>query len=164
MTENERIKEIRKAKSLTLEKFGERIGIKKGSLSQIENGITNPSEQTRRSICREFNVNEEWLRTGKGEMFVQRSRGEEIAVFLNEIATDDQSFRARLVSVLARLSSDEWNLLEQMAQKLTGRDAPAPEDEFKIEAEELARQLAEEKEPAADSFASPDTASDSKMA
>ena len=54
-----------------MEEFGKRIGIKKGSLSQLENGITKPIDQTRRSICREFGVREEWLRDGAGEMFAK---------------------------------------------------------------------------------------------
>lgn len=66
---NERIKELRKELGLTLEKFGERIGMKKNSLSQIENGKNNVTEQLFKSICREFNVDENWLRTGEGSMF-----------------------------------------------------------------------------------------------
>ena len=66
---NTRIKALRKAEGLTLEKFGERIGITASSCSTIESGKSNPSEQTIRAICREFGVNEIWLRTGAGEMF-----------------------------------------------------------------------------------------------
>ena len=58
---NKRIKELRKALGLTLEKFGERIGVSKVSVSRIENGINNVTNQMFKSICREFNVNEEWL-------------------------------------------------------------------------------------------------------
>lgn len=70
---NERIKELRKALGLTLEKFGERVGLKKSSLSQIENGVNGVTDQLFKSICREYNVNENWLRTGEGEMFVPAS-------------------------------------------------------------------------------------------
>lgn len=65
---NERIKALRKALNLTQQEFGDRIGIKRNSVALIENG-RNTSDQTIFSICREFNVSEEWLRTGKGEMF-----------------------------------------------------------------------------------------------
>lgn len=65
---NERIKKVRKALDLTQQEFGERIGMKRNSIALIENG-RNTSDQTVFAICREFNVNEEWLRTGAGEMF-----------------------------------------------------------------------------------------------
>ena len=68
MNINERIKKLRKELDLTLEKFGERIGIKKSTMSSIETGRNNVTDQMFKSICREFNVNEEWLLTGKGEM------------------------------------------------------------------------------------------------
>jgi transcriptional regulator with XRE-family HTH domain len=71
MTENERIKMIRKSKevNLTLEKFGARLGVTKTAISLLENAKTSVTDQMRRSICREFGVNEKWLRTGEGEMF-----------------------------------------------------------------------------------------------
>ena len=68
MSVNERIRQVRKVNGLTLEKFGSRIGITKGALSQIENGRANPSDQTVMLICREFNVSETWLRIGEGSM------------------------------------------------------------------------------------------------
>ena len=63
---NERIKRIRKEAKLSQEEFGNKLGITKASISRIESGINNPSDQTIMLICREFNVNEEWLHTGKG--------------------------------------------------------------------------------------------------
>ena len=71
---NERIKELRLSLGLTLDAFGERIGIGKSSVSKIEKGINGTTDQTIKSICREFNVNEEWLRTGQGTMFRQDSQ------------------------------------------------------------------------------------------
>ena len=64
MTVNERIKELRIPQGLTMEQFGERIGIKRSSISLIESGKNNPSDQTIMLICREFGYNEEWLRDG----------------------------------------------------------------------------------------------------
>ena len=64
MTVNERIKELRILQGLTMEQFGERIGIKRSSISLIESGKNNPSDQTIMLICREFGYNEEWLRDG----------------------------------------------------------------------------------------------------
>lgn len=66
----ERIKKIRKELDLTQQKFSDKIGVKRNTIAMYEMGKTVPSEQTIKSICREFNVNEEWLRTGNGEMFM----------------------------------------------------------------------------------------------
>lgn len=66
---NERVKQLRKALGLSGEKFGERIGIKRNAISRIETGKNGLSEANIKSICREFNVNENWLRFGEGKMF-----------------------------------------------------------------------------------------------
>ena len=66
MTQGERVRQVRKELGLTLEKFGERIGMKKNSISQIENGKNSVTDQVIKSICREFNVDYTWLTTGKG--------------------------------------------------------------------------------------------------
>ena len=70
---NERIKELRKKLGLTLEQFGNRIGVTKMTISRIENGKNAVTEQMFKSVCREFNVNEEWLRNGSGDMFNEPS-------------------------------------------------------------------------------------------
>ena len=67
---NERIKQLRKELGLTLDKFGEKIGVGKSAISKIERGENGVSEQMLKSICREFNVREEWLRTGELPMFI----------------------------------------------------------------------------------------------
>ena len=69
MTVNERIKFIRKEKKLTMEAFGKRIGVNKTSISMIESGQNKPSGRTIRAICREFNIREEWLVNGTGEIY-----------------------------------------------------------------------------------------------
>lgn len=88
---NTRIKALRKSEGLTLEKFGERIGISNSALSAIETGKNKPSDQTIRSICREFGVREKWLRTGEGSMYVQLTPNEERAVFLAGITAGESS-------------------------------------------------------------------------
>lgn len=65
---SDRIKEVRKLSGLTAEQFGARIGVSKAGISRMENGRNGTTDQTIMSICREFNVNEEWLRTGTGPM------------------------------------------------------------------------------------------------
>lgn len=69
MTQGERVKAIRKALNLTLEKFGEKVGVTKQTVSRIENGINNLTDQMLKSICREFNVSYDWLISEEGDMF-----------------------------------------------------------------------------------------------
>lgn len=69
MTQGERVKKIRKSLDLTLEKFGAKLGVTKTTVSRIENGINNLTDQMTKSICREFGVDYIWLTTGEGEMF-----------------------------------------------------------------------------------------------
>ena len=73
MTQGERVKEIRKSLEMTMEQFGSRLGVTKVAISRIEKGERNLTEQMSRAICREFNVSEEWLKTGDGEIYNQIS-------------------------------------------------------------------------------------------
>lgn len=70
MTQGERIRELRKTLKMTMEQFGEKIGVTKSTISNIENGNRNATKHMVKSICREFNVDYIWLTTGGGEMFV----------------------------------------------------------------------------------------------
>ena len=131
----DRIKELRKNKKLTQAEFGERIGVKGNTITTYENGSRVPSEAVIKSICRVFNVNEDWLRTGRGDPYIQLSRDEELAQFFGDVMKgEDPDFRRRLLSVMSRLTTDEWALLERMAWKLvdelrqdTGQEASSEE-------------------------------------
>ena len=85
----ERVKQIRKNKGMTLEKFGERVGVTKQTVSRIENGVNALTEQMLLSVCRECDVNEQWLRTGEGEMFKERSPSEEIGYYVEDLLEYD---------------------------------------------------------------------------
>lgn len=69
MTQGERIKAIRKELGLTLEKFGEKLGVTKTTISRIEKGVNNLTDQMARSVCREYNVDYDYLMYGEGDMF-----------------------------------------------------------------------------------------------
>lgn len=115
---NERIKELRKALNLTQQEFADKIHISRGALAVYEIGRNEPIDAVIALICREFDVNVQWLRTGEGEMFIQKSRDEEVAAFVGDILSGDPDFRLRLISVLARLKPESWQLLEAMAMEL----------------------------------------------
>lgn len=123
MTQGERVKEIRKALGLTLEKFGNEIGLKKNSVSQIENGVNELTEANLMAICRaDWHgnlVNENWLRTGKGEMFLPTTRDDEIAKMTTDLFKEEEdSFKTRLILTLSKLDENEWALLEKIAKEL----------------------------------------------
>lgn len=116
---NNRIKAVRKALSLNQTEFGARIGVKQGTVAAYENGSRVPLDSVVVSICREFGVSEQWLRTGQGEMFLRLSREEEITKFAMSIVRNpDSEFQRRFVSVLAQLTPEQWQLMEQMAHQL----------------------------------------------
>lgn len=119
MTIGERIKAVRTDKKLTLEKFGEKIGIKKSSLSQIENGKVNVTDRVIKSICREFNVNEHWLLTGEGDMFLNLTRNDEIAAYVASIMKDeDAHFIAQMIRILTKLPPEMLKKLEEVAEDI----------------------------------------------
>lgn len=124
--QSQRVRELRKSLNLTMEKFGEPLGVKKSAISNIENGSRNLTDQMIIAICREYNVNEEWLRTGSGEMFVPLTRDEQIEVFIGNVLKDEPGdFRRRLISVLSRLTESEWELLEKKLKEIVGTDEEA---------------------------------------
>ena len=118
---NERLKKLRKTLDLTQQKFADRLGVKRNTVGQWECGINAITDQVVFSICRDFDVNEEWLRTGEGEMFAApTAASDKIMDFAAEIArNDDKEFRKRLVVMLADLEPKDWELLERIAEKLT---------------------------------------------
>ena len=114
----ERIRAVRRALDLTQTEFGRRIGMKQNTIALIEGG-RNTSDQTLKAICREFNVSEEWLRDGRGEMFLPKTRDEELAEFFGNVqGIGPESFKRRFVAMLSRLDEEDWTLLERMAEKL----------------------------------------------
>lgn len=118
---NERIKELRKALDLNQTEFGNRIGIKQGTVTGYETGNRTPTDAVILSICREFSVNEVWLRTGEGDMFMQRTRNQVITDFLGDLIIEDATFKKRLIEALAELDEQDWESLEKLANKLISK-------------------------------------------
>ena len=105
MTQGERIREVRKTLGLTLEKFGEKIGMKKNSVSQIENGKNSVTEQVIKSICREFNVDYIWLTTGDGEMFIDTDN--DFLERIDRIMVGEDDARKNLFKALLEASDED---------------------------------------------------------
>lgn len=122
MEDGQRVRELRKSLQLTLEKFGKPLGVGKTAISKIENGENNLTDQMILAICREYNVDENWLRTGEGEMFKKLNRQQELAQLTATLFKEEEdSFKSRLIMALAQLNEKEWELLEEIAEKITKR-------------------------------------------
>lgn len=113
-----RIKELRKALGLTQQKFADAIGVRQNTVAQYEMGRNPPNDTVITLICREFNVSEEWLRTGEGEMFKPKSRNEELFEFATKVAEGQPgSIQSQLLAVMARLTDEQWEVLAQVAHE-----------------------------------------------
>ena len=112
MTQGERIKEIRKSLNLTLEKFGEKIGVTKTAISRIENGINNLTEQLIKSICREFGVDYIWLTTGEGEMFVDSD--DDFMEKIDRIMAGESDIRKNAIKALVNASTEDIEALDRL--------------------------------------------------
>lgn len=120
---NERIKKLRRSLDLTQQEFADRIGIKRGAIANYEIGRNTPADSVISLICREFNVSENWLRTGTGEMFLPADRNADIARLTKQLLNEESdSFKNRLISILSNLTVEEWEFLEEKARELCGLD------------------------------------------
>ena len=116
---NERLKKLRKELDMTQQEFADKLGTARTNIAGYETGKRNPSNAVISLICREFNINEKWLRTGEGEMFIELSRSDEIAQFVGQLMTEeDDSFKKRLVSGLAALDDNGWKVLENFLDSI----------------------------------------------
>lgn len=115
MTQGERIREIRKALGLTLEKFGEKIGMKKNSVSQLENGKNSVTEQVVKAICREYNVDYMWLTTGDGEMFIDTD--DDFIERIDRIMAGEDEARKSLFKFMLELSDEDIAALDRLMKK-----------------------------------------------
>ena len=115
----ERLRQIRTDLGLTQQEFADRISVKRGAIANYEIGRNEPTDSVISLICREFNVNEEWLRTGEGDMFIELTRDERLASFFDSVQfSKDASFKKRFLSVLAALDESEWEQLEKTINML----------------------------------------------
>lgn len=110
---NKRIKELRKTLGLTQNDFGLKLGLAPNTITNYETGRRDPSNQIIVAMCREFNVNEEWLRTGEGEMFQDLSQGELAARVVGEALADDNKFIQSVFISLGKLTPAEWQVVEK---------------------------------------------------
>lgn len=115
MTQGERIKDVRNSLGLTLEKFGEKLGVTKTAISRIEKGERSLTEQMTKSICREFGVDYIWLTTGEGEMFVDTD--DDFIERIDRIMAGEDEARKNLFKFMLELSDDDIAALDRLMKK-----------------------------------------------
>ena len=120
---SDRIKSIRNSNNMSQSDFAKRLSVSRSAICKMESGENSPSEQTINLICREFSINETWLRTGEGEMFKKRTRNQEIMAFANSVMEGlDESFKKRLLLALSKLNESDWETLEKISNELNKED------------------------------------------
>ena len=120
---NERIKQLRKKLGLTQQSFADQLGVKRNTVGQWECGVNAVTDLALTSICLEFNVNEEWLRTGNGDIFNKNDRNTDIAKLTKQLLNEESdSFKNRFISVLANLPAEDWLVLEKIAEELNNKN------------------------------------------
>lgn len=119
----ERIKLLREALRKSQDEFGKDLGLSRNYISLIENGQRNLSEQSLKVLCSLFNVNEKWLRTGEGEMFIPEAKDEQISKLLADVLkSEDNDFKKRLIVALSKLDSNGWEQLEKFIDSIAKKE------------------------------------------
>lgn len=118
----DRFKELRKKLNVTQQEFADKLKISRNFVAQIEIGNKVPSDRTIDDVCKEFNVREEWLKNGEGEMFYPVKRNDEISKLLGYVTkADDDDFKYRLTNALARLDDSGWDKLEKLIDAISAK-------------------------------------------
>lgn len=123
MTQGERVKSVRKKRELTLEKFGERLGVTKTAISRIEKGDRGLTEQMFKSICREFGVNEVWLRTGEGgddNMFTKMSDDDRFSLNLGKLSKSENEIAKNMLNAIAEADPEKLKIVEDFMKACLG--------------------------------------------
>ena len=112
MTQGERVKDVRNSLGLTLEKFGEKLGVTKAAISRIEKGERSLTEQMTKSICREFSVDYMWLTTGEGEMFAESD--DDFFERIDRIMAGENESRKNMIKTLLYASDADIEAFDRL--------------------------------------------------
>ena len=120
-----RVHTLRKQLNLSQSAFGEKLGMSRDAVNNLEHDRVALTELKARAICTAFNVNYDWLMGGDAPMYREMSREEELFQWLHGICDDGSDFEKRFISALARLDATEWKVLERMLDKIYAEDVAA---------------------------------------
>lgn len=117
----ERIKIIRKNSGKTQEQFGKEIGVSKMSVTYYESGTRTPDQSKLKLMCEKFNINEEWLLTGEGDMHAPLTREAEIAQIAADLFKNREEYPyiVDVVKLLQKMDKSQWDVLFNVARQLT---------------------------------------------
>lgn len=116
---NKRLKELRKKLDLTQQEFAEKIGIKRNTIATYESGRNEPIDAVISLICKTYNVNEDWLRYGEGDMFIKLSRKDQLVLWASTaLEKESEDFRNRFTDAISHLDVNDWELLANIAEVL----------------------------------------------
>jgi len=116
-TIGERIKEIRKSKGYTQQRFADELGLKQNTIATYEMNKTMPSDRTIQDICQKFRIREEWLRTGEGEMEIADTQRDKLQNFFADVLATAPDERSAFVAALDDLPAEFWPLVAELARK-----------------------------------------------
>lgn len=118
----DRIKALRERFGKSQDEFGKDLGLTRNYISLIENGQRNLSDQSIKVLCSLYDVNEKWLRTGNGEMFIPKTKNEQInEMLIDVLKCEDSDFKKRLITALSKLDDTGWNALEKFIDSIANQ-------------------------------------------
>lgn len=116
-TIGERVKEVRKARGCTQQKFADELGLKQNTIATYEMNKTTPSDRTISDICQKFRINEKWLRTGEGSMEIEDTQRDKLNRFFANVLASAPDERSAFVAALDDLPDEFWPLVAELARK-----------------------------------------------
>lgn len=123
----ERIKAVRKSNGLTQQKFADRIGVKQNTVAQYEMGRNVPIDTVINLICREFHVNEAWLRSGVGEMKSDMTLQQELTLMFADVLSSAPDKRSAVIAAILAQPPEFYDLIADLAEEIVARLAKEKE-------------------------------------
>ena len=115
----DRVKLIRTSKNLSQEEFGKALNLSRSAIASYETGVREVTDRSINDICREFRINEDWLRTGKGEMISKMTSDEEFAFWVGSFAAENDEFKKRIIKAMLEIENKEdWELIASFVERL----------------------------------------------
>ncbi|CZR95871.1 Helix-turn-helix domain protein [Clostridioides difficile] len=116
--ENKRIRELRLNLNLSQEEFANKLNLKRNTISLIENGKRNASERTLNDICKVWNISEEWLKNGTGEMFSIKGLDEQFACLVGELSKIENKVEREIITKMFKLNKKYLTVFDKMIDSL----------------------------------------------
>ncbi len=115
----DRIKFIRTSKKLSQDEFGKTINLSRSAIAGYETGVREITDRSINDICREFHINEDWLRTGNGEIESEMTSDEEFAFLVGAFGAESDDYKKRIIKAMLEIQSkDDWELIASFVERL----------------------------------------------